>query len=135
MGALYYDLNSCRGHLLIGANFFSLVNLLTWFNVAIEERLPKLLFNLLMDGGSSCENTFVVRFFSDNVASYFYQCMNFDEMKSRGERGEGVGNEMIQKKIGCSNRAPLPPLPLLQKPIYATGLMSEDGKLDRLLVN
>ena len=26
----YYDLDSCRGHLLIGANFFSSVELLTW---------------------------------------------------------------------------------------------------------
>ena len=29
----YYDLVSCRVHLLIGVNFFSLVEFLTWVNL------------------------------------------------------------------------------------------------------
>ena len=31
-----YDLDSCRGHLLIGANFFSLVELLTWDLISFD---------------------------------------------------------------------------------------------------
>ena len=27
---LYHDPDSCRGHMLIGANFFTLIDLLTW---------------------------------------------------------------------------------------------------------